>query len=62
MIERVTVWNKSGENLEVKFKLIISYKNVSLYDEHAETFLAWKAEETDRELVIELTKWEDEED
>jgi len=62
MIDRVTIWNKTGVELEARIKLIITYADIHLYDENAETFLAWKAKEKDRELVIELEQIGEEEE
>ena len=62
MIENISLWNKTGEDIDVRIKLIISYKEFRLYDDNAERFIAWKAEEASRELVIELRKIDEEED
>ena len=62
MRERVMIWNKTGDALLAKVRLIIDYKGIHLFDEHAEEFVAWKAEETGREIVIELFKDDGEED
>ena len=62
MREKITIWNKTGDALLAKVRLIIDYEHLHLFDEHAEEFVAWKAEETGREIVIELFKDDGEED
>jgi len=62
MRERITIWNKTGNKLLAKVRLIIDYEVIDLFDEHAEEFAAWKAKETGREIVIELFKDDEEEE
>jgi len=62
MRERITIWNKTGDKLLAKVRLIIDYEDIDLFDEHAEEFVAWKAKETGREIVIELFKDDEGED
>jgi len=63
MVEKLTIWNRTGNNIIAKFKLITEYKDMLLEIGEKGEFLPCEAREVRRELVVELCEdnWEGEE-
>ena len=60
MVEKLTIWNRTGKDIEAKFKLITEYKDMLLEIGEASDFFPCEARVVRRELVVELCEknWE----
>ena len=63
MVEKLTIWNRTGKDIEARFKLISEYKDMLLEIGEARDFFPCEARVVRRELVVELCEknWESEE-
>jgi len=62
MIDKVTIWNKSGERLDIEIKMIAKFLGMIMDNEEARTFSPKESTLVTRELVLEIHKYEEEEE
>ena len=56
MIDKVTVWNKTGEKLEIAVKMIVDYYSMFVENEEAKIVSKETLFTPIRELVLEIYK------
>jgi len=61
MIDKVTKWNKTGERLDIEIKMIAKFLGMIMDNEEARTFEPKESTLIKRELVLEIHKYEEEE-
>ncbi len=62
MIDKVTLWNKTGERLDIEIKMVIEYFGMLIDNEETRTFSPEQNTRIYRELVLEIRKSEEEEE
>ena len=62
MIDKVTIWNKSGERLDIEIKMIAKFLGMIIDNEEAKTFTPKESTLVTRELVLEIHKYGEEEE
>jgi len=62
MIDKVTLWNKTGERLDIEIKMIVEYFGMLINNEETRTFSPERNTRIYRELVLEISKCEEEEE
>jgi len=62
MINKITIWNKSGERLDIEAKLITEFLGMLIDNKEARTFDPEQNTKITRELVLEIHKYEEEEE
>jgi len=62
MIDKVTIWNKTGERLDIEIKMVVEYFGMLIDDEETRTFSPERNTRIYRELVLEISKCEEEEE
>jgi len=62
MIDKVTIWNKSGERLDIEIKMIAKFLGMIMDNEETRTFSPKESTLVTRELVLEIHKYGEEEE
>ncbi len=62
MIDKVTIWNKTGERLDFEVKLVTEFLGMIMDNEEVRTFNPERSTRITRELVLEIHKYEEEEE
>jgi len=62
MIDKVTLWNKTGKRLDIEIKVITEYFGMLIDNEETRTFSPDRNTRIYRELVLEISKGEEEEE
>jgi len=62
MIDKVTIWNKTGERLDIEVKLVTEFLGMLIDNKEARTFDPERNTRIKRELVLEIHKYEEEEE
>jgi len=62
MIDKVTIWNKTGERLDIEIKMIAKFLGMIIDNEEARIFEQKESTLITRELVLEIHKYEEEEE
>jgi len=62
MIDKVTIWNKTGERLDIEIKMLVEYLGMLIEDKETRTFLPERNTRISRELVLEISKYKEEEE
>jgi len=62
MIDKVTIWNKTGERLDIDIKMIAEFYGMLIDDGEARTFEPKQSSLIRREVVLEISKFKCEEE
>jgi len=62
MIDKVTIWNKTGERLDIEIKMIAKFYGMLIDDGEARTFEPKQSSLIRREVVLEISKFKCEEE